>query len=443
MNAKILFKLSQISGWVLLFLTTLFFISGYGMTKQIIPVGLATWLHNRILPIPFLIFLVLHCLFPVRNLLRRTSPKTIFAFLFSVLVVGLAGFFIFRSEKASRETVEDFHPAKFYENLDNKIVRCNLCPNHCILAPGQIGLCKARKNVDGKLYSMVYGKIASVHLDPVEKKPLFHFLPGSLIYSISTTGCNLQCKFCQNWQIAQVFPWEVETKKMSPEEVVEEAIKSGAKAIAFTYNEPTVYYEYMEDIAKLAKEKGLKTVVISAGYINEEPLKELLPYIDAYKIDFKGVDNKFYQKMTVSGRVEPVMAAMKIIKKSGTWLEIVNLVIPGENDSEEDLRKLILWIKENLGTDVPLHFTRFHPDYKLLNIPPTPLETLKKARKMAMDLGLKYVYIGNVDDLEGSTTYCPESKEPAIIRKGFFVLQNNLNEEGQCKTGEKIPGIWK
>jgi len=441
--AKILFKLHQISGWVLLLLTILFFVSGYGMKKQIIPIDLAIKLHNKILPIPFLIFLILHCLFPIKNLLKRIPFQSIFAILFLIFIVSLAGFFIYRSEKGSKETPENFYPARFYETLGNKVVRCGLCPNRCVLSPGQIGFCKARKNIDGKLYSMVYGKIASQHLDPVEKKPLFHFLPGTLIYSIATTGCNLQCKFCQNWQISQVFPWEVETKKMTPEEVVEEAIKSGAKSIAFTYNEPTVYYEYMYDIAKLAKERGLKTAVISSGYINPEPLKELLPYIDAYKIDFKGFNNKFYQKMTVAGKVEPVMEAMKIIKESGVWLEIVNLVIPGENDSEEDLKNLILWIRDNLGTDVPLHFTRFHPDYKLLNIPPTPIETLKRARKMAIDLGLKYVYIGNVDDIEGSTTYCPESKEPAIVRKGFFVLQNNLDEKGQCKSGEKIPGIWE
>jgi len=441
--AKILFKLWQISGWVLLFLTILFFVSGYGMTKQIIPVNLAVKIHNQILPIPFLLFLILHCLFPGRNLFKRIPLKIILAVLFLFFVVGLAGFLIYQEEKMPKVSLGDFYPARFYETLDNKIVRCNLCPNRCILFQGQIGLCKARKNVDGRLYSMVYGKIASWHLDPVEKKPIFHFLPGSLIYSISTTGCNLQCKFCQNWQISQVFPWEIETKKMTPEEVVEEAIKSGAKSIAFTYNEPTIYYEYMFDIAKLAKEKGLKTAVISSGYINPEPLKELLPYIDAYKIDFKGINDKFYQRMTVSGKVEPVMEAMKIIKEKGVWLEIVNLVIPGENDSEEDLKDLILWVKNNLGTDVPLHFSRFHPDYKLLNVPPTPIETLKKARKMAIDLGLKYVYIGNVDDVEGSTTYCPGSKEPAIVRKGFFVLQNNLLPKGQCRSGEKIPGIWE
>jgi len=443
MFLKILFKLHRISGWVLLFLVFLFFLSGYGMTKQIINPVLAAKIHNYFLPIPFLIFLFLHCLFPFKILIKKISLKLLLALLFAVFLLLFSLFFIYRIEKAQKELPENYHLGKFYETLDNNFVRCQLCPNRCLLAPGQIGLCKARKNIDGKLYSLVYGRVASFHLDPVEKKPLYHFLPGSLIFSIGTTGCNLQCKFCQNWQIAQVFPWEIESKEMTPEEVVEAAIKSGAKAIAFTYNEPTIFYEYMLDIAKIAKEKGLKTAVISAGYINPEPLKELLPYIDAYKIDFKGINNKFYQEMTISGKVEPVMETMKIIKESGVWLEIVNLVIPGENDSEDDLRNLILWIKNNLGDDVPLHFTRFHPDYKLLNLPPTPIETLQKARKMAIDLGLKYVYIGNVDDIDGSTTYCPNSKEKAIVRKGFFVLENNLDENGYCKSGEKIPGIWK
>lgn len=364
--------------------------------------------------------------------------KKIGALLFFLLILVSAIFLIF----PKKEKTENLHLAKYFEKLGNGMVQCHLCPNRCILAKGEIGKCRARKNIDGNLYSLVYGKIAAMNLDPIEKKPFFHVLPGENAFSIATPGCNLQCKFCQNWQISQVFPWEVKTKEMKPEDVVNEAIKSGAKAIAFTYSEPTIFYEYMLDIAKLAKEKGLKTLVVSAGYINPEPLKELLPYIDAYKIDFKGFSNKFYREMTLYGKVEPVLEAMKIIKESGVWLEIVNLIIPGQNDREEDLKNLILWIKENLGPDVPLHFTRFHPDYKLLNVPPTPIETLKKARKMAQDFGLKYVYIGNVDDIEGSTTYCPESKKPAIIRKGFFVIENNL-KEGTCETGEKIPGIWK
>ncbi len=363
------------------------------------------------------------------------------AIIFLIIIVGLAVFLIWGRERGGGVTPQDLHLAKYYEKLGSKMVRCNLCPNRCILSEGQIGICRAKKNIEGELYSIVYGQIVASHLDPIEKKPLYHFLPGTKTYSIATTGCNLQCKFCQNWQIAQVFPWEVSSIKMTPQQVVEKALKSGAQSIAFTYTEPTAFYEYMLDIALLAHENGLKNVVISAGYINPEPLRDLLPYIDAYKIDFKGFDDKFYQEMT-AGHVGPVLEAMKIIKEQGVWLEIVNLVIPTENDREEDFRNLILWIKENLGTDIPLHFTRFHPDYKLLNLPPTPIETLQKARQMAQEYGLKYVYTGNIYDPEGSTTFCPESGEPAIVRQGFFVTQNNL-QNGQCSDGEKIPGVWE
>lgn len=367
----------------------------------------------------------------------KMKTERIFAIIFLILIIALTGFLIYRRQAVDRATEGSLHPAKYYEKLSNGMVQCFLCPNQCILSSGQIGVCRARKNIEGELYSMVYGKVASAHIDPIEKKPLFHFLPGTTAYSIATTGCNLQCKFCQNWQIAQVFPWDIETQNMSPEEIIEEALKSGARTIAYTYSEPTIFYEYMFDIAKLAQEKGLRNVVISSGYINPEPLKDLLPYIDAYKIDFKGFNDEFYQKMT-NGSVEPVLEAMKIIKESGTWLEIVNLVIPGENDSDQDLMGLIEWVRDNLGPDTPLHFSQFHPDYKLTNVPVTSEETLKKARQMALAAGLKYVYIGNIADLESSSTYCPETKEVVIQRQGFFVIKNDL-KENQCQ----IPGIWQ
>src|SRR4030042_5304336 len=296
------------------------------------------------------------------------GAKKFFAILFLILIVGLAGYLIFSREKGAKQNSERLYQAKFYEKLSNGIIQCGLCPNRCILSEGQIGVCKARKNIDGELYTLNYGKVSTQHIDPIEKKPFFHVLPGAAVYSIATTGCNMRCSFCQNWNISQVFPWEIDSKEMTPEQVIEDVLKSGSEIIAFTYNEPTIFYEYMFDIAKLAKEKGLKTVVVSAGYINPEPLKELLPYIDAYKIDLKAFRENFYQKLT-GGHLEPVLEAMKIIKNSGTWLEIVNLLIPGENDSEEEIKEMAKWIKENLGDDVPLHFSAFHPDYKLLNLP--------------------------------------------------------------------------
>ncbi len=369
--------------------------------------------------------------------------KKIGSIIFLIAIVGLAVFLIWGREKGADIAPEDLHLAMYYEKLGHNMVRCNLCPNKCILAEGQIGDCKARKNIEGELYSMVYGKVVAAHLDPIEKKPLYHFLPGTKAYSIATTGCNLQCKFCQNWQIAQIFPWEAETKDMTPQQVVDNAIESKAESIAYTYTEPTVFYEYMLDIAKLAHKNGLKNVVISAGYINPEPLLQLLPYIDAYKIDFKGFNPEFYQNMTVTGTVEPVLEAMKVIKQEGVWLEIVNLVIPEQNDSQEEIKNLILWVRDNLGQETPLHFTRFHPDYKLLNTPPTPLETLKTARQMALDLGMKYVYTGNVYDPEGSATYCEGSDEPAIERDGYFVEINNLDENGYCSEDQQIPGVWQ
>jgi pyruvate formate lyase activating enzyme len=369
--------------------------------------------------------------------------KKFFAILFLIAIVALVGYLIFNKEKSVewQDDSEGLYQAKYYEKLSANMVQCFLCPNRCILSEGQIGLCKVRKNIEGDLYSLTYGKIASQHVDPIEKKPLFHVLPGSKAYSIATTGCNLRCIYCQNWEISQVFPWDVQYEEMTPEQIVEDALRTGSQSIAFTYNEPIVFYEYMLDIAKLAKKKGLKTVVISNGYINPEPLRELLKYIDAYKVDLKAFKDSFYQKFT-GGGLEPVLETMKIIKEEGVWLEIVNLLIPGENDSEKEIREMAKWIKENLGDDVPLHFSRFHPQYKLQNLPPTPVETVIRAREIAMEEGLKYVYSGNIVYPEAESTYCPESGETAIVRQGYLIKANNL-VDGKCPSGEEVPGIWK
>jgi len=367
--------------------------------------------------------------------------KKFFAILFLIIILALAGYLIYSREKGAKQSNEGLHQAKFYEKLSNGIVQCGLCPNRCILSEKQIGLCRARQNINGELYSLNYGKVSTQHIDPIEKKPFFHVLPGATAYSIATTGCNMRCSFCQNWQISQVFPWEVKSVEMTSEQVVDDALKNGNKIIAFTYNEPTVFYEYMFDVAKLAHEKGLKTAVVSSGYINVEPLKELLPHIDAYKIDLKSFKEEFYQKFT-GGHLAPVLEAMKIIKEKGVWLEIVNLLIPGENDSEEEIRDMAKWIKENLGDDVPLHFSAFHPDYKLQNLPPTPSETLIRARQIAMEEGLKFVYTGNIVYPEGESSYCPQSKTLAIGRQGYMITVNNL-VDGKCLDGEQIPGIWK
>lgn len=365
------------------------------------------------------------------------------AAVFLVLVVGSALFYITRRERAAGTGADPltFHEASYYTSLPEKRVACFLCPNECVIPEGRFGACKARKNIGGKLYSMVYGKTASVHVDPIEKKPFFHVLPGSKVFSIGTTGCNMRCVFCQNWEISQCFPSDVPTRSASPVELVDEAVASGARSIAFTYNEPVIAYEYVLDTFKLAKAKGLKTAVVSSGYIEEEPLREFLKYLDAYKVDLKSFDEKFYRKLT-GGRLADVLKTLQTVRQSGAWLEIVTLLVPGENDSEEEIRAMARWIKENLGSGVPLHFSRFFPQYKLQNLPPTPPETLIRARRIAMEEGLKFVYTGNVAYPEGEATYCLKSGEKAIVRQGYFIISNNL-KDGVCPDGEKIPGIWQ
>ena len=372
--------------------------------------------------------------------------KKVMASVFLLLVVGAAGFVVYSREKGAAVAAQTApastgHPAMYYEKLAGDRVHCLLCPNSCRLSEGQVGICRARKNVNGELVSLVYGQIASAHVDPIEKKPFFHVLPGSKAFSIATPGCNMRCLFCQNWEISQAFPWEVKTQQVPPEQVVEEAIRAGCQSIAFTYTEPIIYYEYVLDIAKLAKKKGLKTVVVSNGYINPEPLRELLKYIDAYKVDFKAFNERFYKELT-GGSLDPVLQSMKIIRQQGVWLEIVTLLVPGRNDSDDEIRALAQWIHKNLGDDVPLHFSRFHPMHKLLNLPPTPVERVIRARQIAMEEGLRYVYTGNVAYPEGESTYAPGTGAIAIERRGYFVVKNNL-KNGVAPDGEKIPGVWE
>lgn len=368
--------------------------------------------------------------------------KKILVFLFLALVLGATAYFIFHREQALRAGGSaPLHEARYYEPFANKTVQCFLCPNECVISSGEWGACKARRNIGGKLYSMVYGKIAASHVDPIEKKPFFHFLPGSKAFSVASTGCNMRCLFCQNWDISQCFPEDVPSATVTPEQIVARALESGAQSLAFTYNEPIINFEFMLETAKLARSKGLRTVVISNGYIEEPPLKELLKYIDAYKVDLKAFDEKFYRKFT-GGRLASVLESLKTIKESGVWLEIVTLLVPGENDSPEEIRALARWIHTNLGDSVPLHFSRFFPQYKLQNLPPTPPETILLARKIAIEEGLQFVYTGNIADPEGEATYCPKSGEKAIERQGHFVTANHL-KNGACSDGEQIPGVWR
>lgn len=322
-----------------------------------------------------------------------------------------------------------------------KKVRCLLCPRGCELKEGERGNCRSRMNIGGKLQTIVYGKPCAVHPDPIEKKPFYHFLPGSQSFSVATPGCNMACKFCQNWDLSQQGIDEVKTVEMAPEKIVAEALTSGAKSIAYTYSEPTIFFEFMLETAKLAKQKGLKNVMHSNGYINQEPLKEIIPYLDAANIDLKGMSDKFYQDYTQNGKVGPVLETLKTLKQNGVLVEVTNLLVPGGNDKEDDIKSLTLWIKDNLGVDTPLHFSRFLPMYKLQNLIPTPEKTLIEARRLAREQGLKYVYIGNVEIPDGGTTFCPDG-QVAIKRQGYFIIENNLIKGG-CLGGGKIEGVWE
>jgi pyruvate formate lyase activating enzyme len=321
-----------------------------------------------------------------------------------------------------------------------KTVQCELCPNGCILENGQHSRCRARMNRDGKLYSIVYGKPCAVHVDPIEKKPFFHFLPGTTAFSIATAGCVLSCKFCQNWQISQAKPEDTDTYDLPPDKVVKAAMRYESKSITYTYTEPTVFYEYMYDTAVLAKKSGVRNTMHSCGYINEKPLRRLARYLNAADIDLKSFTEDFYNRIC-GGSLKPVLHSLVVLKEEGIWLEVTNLVIPTLNDNIKTIGEMSRWMVKNLGADVPLHFSRFFPNYKLNNLPPTPVETLTDARKVAMDAGLKFVYIGNIRH-EAESTFCPHCKKLLIERIGFFVKQNNISN-GKCKfCGTTIPGVW-
>ena len=284
--------------------------------------------------------------------------------------------------------------ASYYQIKKNKLVQCNLCPKNCVIKLNNFGNCNARKNINGKLYSLVYAKPYAIAIDPIEKKPLYHFMPGEKVFSVGTTGCNLHCKFCQNYTTSQI-KTEENTKEITPTKLVEECIKSGCKIIAYTYNEPTIFYEYMLETAKLAKKNNIKNIIVSNGFINQEPLKELLQFIDAANIDLKSFDDKFYKKYC-DAWLKPVLETLKTISKSKIHLEITNLIIPGLNDNMKMIDKMCKWIKNNLGNNIPLHFSAFYPCYKMLDKEHTPKETLFKAKKIAEKNKIKNIHLGNI-----------------------------------------------
>lgn len=320
-------------------------------------------------------------------------------------------------------------------------VRCNLCPHRCIIAAGERGTCRVRENRDGRLYSMVYGNPCAVHVDPIEKKPFYHFLPTAAAFSIATAGCNLRCLYCQNWTISQVPPEETENVDLPPEEVVRAAQAYQAPVIAYTYSEPSVFYEYVLATAQAGRKAGLRSVVISAGFINPEPLRRMCEVVDAIKIDLKGYDEDFYRTVC-GGELQPVLESIRTIFQAGIHLEIVNLVVPTLNDRLDQLKALAHWVAEELSPDIPLHFSRFFPQYKLANLPPTPIETLVKAREVAMQEGLRFVYVGNVPGDPGNNTYCPGCSRAVLVREGFAVREYHLNGDRCEYCSAQIPGVW-
>ncbi|MDD5085838.1 MAG: AmmeMemoRadiSam system radical SAM enzyme [Candidatus Omnitrophica bacterium] len=321
------------------------------------------------------------------------------------------------------------------------MIECDLCPHYCKIAEFGRGECGARVNKGDKLYTLVYGKPCAVEIDPIEKKPLYHMLPGVDAFSIATAGCCLHCKYCQNWQISQARPEDTANYDLPPEAVVREALRYNCKTIAYTYTEPTIFYEYMLDTARLARQNGIMNLYITCGYINPEPLREFAAVLDGANVDLKGWTETFYREVS-GGNIEPVKRTIKYLYKEGVDTEVTNLIVPTINDNFDEIRAMCRWLRGDVSPHVPLHFSRFSPQYKLRHLPPTPYETLSRARQIALEEGLKYVYIGNVYETEGQNTLCPSCRKILIGRAGFSLLENRI-EDGRCGyCGEVIYGIW-
>ncbi|MBI5205183.1 MAG: AmmeMemoRadiSam system radical SAM enzyme [Nitrospirae bacterium] len=334
--------------------------------------------------------------------------------------------------------------AMLYEKLEDKKVRCFLCAHGCHISDGKRGICAVRENIEGTLYSLVYGRVISANIDPIEKKPLFHFLPASYSFSIATVGCNFRCMHCQNYEISQ-FPRErpdaaIPGREMKPEDVVNLAEQNNCASISYTYTEPTIFFEFAYDCARLAHKKGIKNVFVSNGYTSPEATRLIAPYLDGNNIDFKGSE-KFYKEIC-GAKAAPVRETIRLMKELGVWVEVTTLIIPGHNDSEEDLRNIAGFIK-SVDPAMPWHVSQFYPTYKLTNVPRTPVQTLRWARQMGLDTGLKYVYEGNVPGEGGENTYCPNCRELLIQRVGYSIGENKL-KNGRCFNCDSlIEGLWR
>lgn len=337
------------------------------------------------------------------------------------------------------------HPTRHWTRLEDGRVLCEVCPRLCRLRDGQRGLCFVRMAADGEIVLTTYGRSSGFCIDPIEKKPLNHFLPGTPVLSFGTAGCNLACRFCQNWDISKSREIDTLADQASPEAIAEAAERTGCRSVAFTYNDPVIFMEYAIDTAAACHERGIATVAVTAGEILPEPRRELYAAIDAANVDLKSFREEFYQKLTGGGRLEPVLDTLRYLRhETDVWFELTTLLIPGHNDSDEELDEMTRWVVAELGPDVPMHFTAFHPDYKMLDVAPTPPETLRRARRIAMANGVRYAYTGNVHDADGGSTRCHRCGTVLIGRDWYRLSDWRLDGEGACREcGEPLPGRFE
>lgn len=351
----------------------------------------------------------------------------------------------FASRSASALTAPDddkyVAEARYYKKLEEGRVECQLCPRKCQVADKERGYCGVRENRNGSYKTLVHSRVVALNIDPIEKKPLYHFLPGSEALSLATAGCNIECKFCQNWNISQFRPEQVKSTTITPSQMVRVARERSVPIIAYTYSEPVIFYEYMDDIAVEAQKAGVESVMISNGYILQQPMEDLIPHLAAVKVDLKAFTEHFYKEYC-SGELKPVLDILKLLSRSKIWYEIVVLIIPTLNDGKTEIHQMTSWIRDELGPDVPVHFSRYHPTYKIKNIPVTPVSTLQRCYDIAKEEGMNYVYCGNIPGHPSESTFCPKCGKVVIKRFGYSILENNL-KNGLCTgCGREIPGIW-